>query len=73
MSIKDTRLTFTSSGKEAIQLESILHHPGGKNLSAAVVCHPHSLYGGSMNVSLVVSIAQGCSVLKRIAICGLLW
>jgi alpha/beta superfamily hydrolase len=58
MTIKETRLFFTSRGEEALQLEGILHHPGGKNLPAAIICHPHSLYGGSMNVSLVVSIAR---------------
>ena len=58
MTINETRLFFTSRGEEAIQLEGILHHPGGKNLPAAVICHPHSLYGGSMDVSLVVSIAR---------------
>jgi len=58
MTIKETRLFFTSRGEEAIQLEGILHYPGGNNLPAAIICHPHSLYGGSMNVSLVVSIAR---------------
>jgi alpha/beta superfamily hydrolase len=58
MAIKETGLFFASRGEEAIQLEGILHHPGGDNLPAAVICHPHSLYGGSMDVSLVVSIAR---------------
>ena len=58
MTIKETRLFFTSRGEEAIQLEGVLHHPGGMNLPAAIVCHPHSLYDGSMDVSLVVSIAR---------------
>ena len=58
MTIKETGLFFTSRGEEAIRLEGVLHHPGGKHLPAAVICHPHSLYGGSMDVSVVVSIAQ---------------
>lgn len=58
MTIKQTRFFFTSRGEEAIRLEGILHYPSGKNLLAAVICHPHSLYGGSMDVSLVVSIAR---------------
>jgi alpha/beta superfamily hydrolase len=58
MTIKQTRLFFPVGGEQAIQLEGILHYPGGDNLPAAVICHPHSLYGGSMAVSLVVSIAQ---------------
>ena len=57
MTLKDTRFFFTSR-EEAIQLEGILHRPRGENLPAAVICHPHSLYGGSMDVSLVVSIAR---------------
>ncbi|MGA9351318.1 MAG: alpha/beta family hydrolase [Anaerolineae bacterium] len=58
MTIKETRFFFTSKGEEAIQLEGALHRPGGKDLPAAIVCHPHSLYGGSMDVSVVVSIAR---------------
>lgn len=58
MTIKETRFFFTSKGEKAIQLEGTLHRPGGKDLPAAVICHPHSLYGGSMDVSLVVSIAR---------------
>jgi alpha/beta superfamily hydrolase len=58
MTIKETRLFFTSGGEETIRLEGILHHPGDENSPTAVICHPHSLYGGSMDVSLVVSIAR---------------
>lgn len=58
MHIEETRFFFTSGGEETIRLEGILHHPGGKRLPAAAICHPHSLYGGSMDVSLVVSIAR---------------
>jgi alpha/beta superfamily hydrolase len=58
MTIKETRLFFKNRGEDAIQLEGVLHHPGGKDLPTAVVCHPHSLYGGSMDISLVVSIAR---------------
>ena len=58
MTIKEIDLFFTSTGEDAIQLAGILHRPTGKNLPAAIVCHPHSLYGGSMDVSLVVNIAR---------------
>jgi alpha/beta superfamily hydrolase len=58
MTSKETGLFFASRGEDAIRLEGTLHHPGGNNLPAAVICHPHSLYGGSMDVSLVVSIAR---------------
>lgn len=58
MATKETGLFFTSRGAETVRLEGVLHHPGGKNLPAAVICHPHSLYGGSMDVPLVISIAR---------------
>jgi alpha/beta superfamily hydrolase len=58
MTIKQTRLFFPVGGEQAIQLEGVLHHPGGDNLPAAVICHPHSLYGGNMDVSVVVNIAR---------------
>jgi len=58
MTIKETRLFFTPRGEEAIRLEGVLHRPSGESLPAAVICHPHSLYGGSMDVSLVVRIAR---------------
>jgi alpha/beta superfamily hydrolase len=58
MTIKETNLFFPSRGEQAIRLEGVLHHPDGRNLPAAIICHPHSLYGGNMDVSLVVSIAQ---------------
>jgi alpha/beta superfamily hydrolase len=58
MPIKETGFFFTSKGEEPIQLECTLHRPDGNDLPAAIVCHPHSLYGGSMDVSLVVSIAR---------------
>ncbi len=58
MTIKETNLFFPSRGEQAIRLEGVLHHPGGGNLPAAIICHPHPLYGGGMGVSLVVSIAR---------------
>jgi len=58
MTIKETHLFFPSRGEQAIRLEGVLHHPDGRNLPSAIICHPHSLYGGSMDASLVVSIAR---------------
>jgi alpha/beta superfamily hydrolase len=58
MHIEETRFFFTSRGEQAIQLEGTLHRPSGKDLPAAIICHPHPLYGGSMDVSVVVSIAR---------------
>jgi hypothetical protein len=58
--ISEYRVTFNSHEASPIQLEGILHLPadeGGKR-PGAVICHPHSLYGGSMQVPLVVAIAE---------------
>jgi alpha/beta superfamily hydrolase len=53
-------VTFNSREASPIQLEGILHLPAGKEGKGpgAVLCHPHSLYGGSMGVPLVVAIAE---------------
>lgn len=58
--VSDHHVTFNSREGSLIQLEGILHLPaGGKGKGpGAVVCHPHSLYGGSMEVPLVVAIAE---------------
>lgn len=51
---------FNSREASPIQLEGILLMPAGKEGKGpgAVLCHPHSLYGGSMGVPLVVAIAE---------------
>jgi hypothetical protein len=53
-------VTFNSREASPIQLEGVLHLPAGKKGkgAGAVICHPHSLYGGSMQVPLVVAIAE---------------
>jgi alpha/beta superfamily hydrolase len=57
--ISEHRVTFNSCEASPLQLEGILHLPSGKGKGpSAVVCHPHSLYGGSMEVPLVVAIAE---------------
>lgn len=58
--IPENRVTFNSHEMSPIQLEGILHSPAGQEgkQPSAVICHPHSLYGGSMEVPLVVAIAQ---------------
>jgi len=58
--VSEYRVTFNSHEANPIQLEGILHLPAGKGAKGpgAVICHPHSLYGGSMGVPLVVAIAQ---------------
>ena len=58
--VSEHHITFNSREACPIQLEGILHLPAGKEGKGpgAVICHPHSLYGGSMEVPLVVAIAQ---------------
>jgi len=48
-------ITFTSEG---LTLEGVLHQPDFASLPAAAVCHPHPLYGGDMNNSVVVAVCQ---------------
>jgi alpha/beta superfamily hydrolase len=58
--VSEHYVTFNSGEANPIQLEGILHLPGGKEGKGpgAVLCHPHSLYGGSMEVPLVAAIAR---------------
>ena len=48
-------ITFTSEG---LTLEGVLHPPASAPFPAAAVCHPHPLYGGDMNNSVVVAVCQ---------------
>jgi len=41
-----------------LKLEGVAHVPRGEALGAAVVCHPHPLYGGDMENHVVVATAQ---------------
>ncbi len=44
-------------------LEAVWYHPGGNApFPAVVLCHPHSLYGGSMHNIVIVKIAQAQAV-----------
>lgn len=54
------RVFFTSSGRGPLQLEGILHRPvdKGSRWPAVLLCHPHSLMGGSMDVPVIVATAQ---------------
>ena len=48
-------ITFTS---ERLTLEGVLHQPASTPFPAAAVCHPHPLFGGDMNNSVVVAVCQ---------------
>ncbi len=58
-------ITFTSAG---LILEGILHQPASSPFPATAVCHPHPLYGGDMNNSVVVAV---CQALAEAGIAGL--
>ena len=54
--MKETKVSFPSKG---LVLEGILAIPKGTGpLSAVIVCHPHPLYGGSMDNNVVHSISE---------------
>jgi len=54
--MKETRVSFISGG---LVLEGILAIPEGDGpLPAVVVCHPHPLYGGSMNNNVISSLCE---------------
>ena len=54
--MKKTEVTF-SSGE--LVLEGVLEVPeGARHLPAVVVCHPHPLYGGSMDNNVVYSLSE---------------
>lgn len=58
---------FKSGG---LTLEGVLHVPSGvrEGAPAVVVCHPHPLYGGSMQNSVVREVCRGLEVLGLIAL-----
>jgi len=50
---------FASAGRSPIQLEGRLHlPPGGGPFPAAVIAHPHPLWGGTMDTPVLIRIAQ---------------
>jgi alpha/beta superfamily hydrolase len=52
------RITFRAHG-EPLTLEGILYQPEGSLLHpAAILCHPHPLYGGTMDNLVVVHVAR---------------
>ncbi len=54
--MKQTRVSFVSGG---LVLEGMLAVPEGTGpFPAVIVCHPHPLYGGSMDNNVVNSISE---------------
>ncbi len=54
--MKRKRVSFSSSG---LFLEGILAIPEGANpFPAVIICHPHPLYGGSMDNNVVCSLSE---------------
>jgi uncharacterized protein len=63
--MKEEHVTFKAGD---LTLEGLMANPGG-GARAAVVCHPHPMYGGSMNNNVVEAILAtlwqfGCSTLR---------
>jgi len=56
----EERVLFTSGEDGPLQLEGVLHRPvdEGSGRPAVLLCHPHSLMGGSMDVPVIVATAQ---------------
>lgn len=54
--MKETKISFVSAG---LVLEGILATPRDRGrFPAVVVCHPHPLYGGSMDNNVVATLAR---------------
>jgi alpha/beta superfamily hydrolase len=54
--MKKTRVSFSSGG---LSLEGILTIPEGAGpFPAVIVCHPHPLYGGSMDNNVVYNLSE---------------
>ncbi len=51
---------FTSTGDDMLRLEGVLHRPvdEGAKRPTVLLCHPHSLMGGSMDVPVIVATAR---------------
>ena len=58
--MREEQVFFASVGAEPLQLEGVIHEPtsGPSARPAVVVCHPHSLHGGSMDVPVIAATAR---------------
>ncbi len=56
----EKRISFYAESEEPIRLEGVLHLPDPANEEAPLVilCHPHPIGGGSMDVALIVILAE---------------
>jgi len=60
----DAAMRSVTFSEDALVLEGILHIPRveeGERFPAAVVCHPHPLYGGDMRNNVVVAVCDALS------------
>lgn len=55
---REQAVRFPSGGANPVELEGRLRLPDSDHYPAAIICHPHPLYGGTMDNSVVVTIAQ---------------
>jgi alpha/beta superfamily hydrolase len=58
--MQEERIFFHSVEAEPLRLEGVIHVPadGTPPRPAVVLCHPHSLYGGSAEVPVILSTAR---------------
>ena len=64
--MKETRVSFLSGG---LVLEGILGIPEGAGpLPAIIVCHPHPLYGGSMDNNVISSLCESLTQASLISL-----
>lgn len=59
----EKRIDFYAESEEPIRLEGVLHlpEPADEKAPLAILCHPHPIGGGSMNVPLIVILAEQLS------------
>jgi len=58
--MQEAGVSFTSAGSEPVKLDGVLHTPDAVDSPspAVVLCHPHSLHGGSMRVPVMEVTAR---------------
>ena len=56
----EKRIDFYAESEEPIRLEGVLHlpEPADEKAPLAILCHPHPIGGGSMDVPLIVILAE---------------